>query len=123
MRTVGLENNKIVLLEFYPCQNKQKLRKREQYWMNKLNPSLNQQKAFSCRKERFCCPCGRVIQWAEKARHLKSRLHVAWENKFNEKQTILDSYTCKCGSQLLSLNRIRHEKTKRHLAWVESQKK
>lgn len=41
MGEVGPENFQILLIESYPCDNKDQLRSRENYWIQKLNPSLN----------------------------------------------------------------------------------
>ena len=51
IRLHGLENFEIELLEEYSCNSKKELGKREQHWMNTLNPSLNSQNATSHRKE------------------------------------------------------------------------
>lgn len=41
MRGYGLENFKIVLVEEYPCENKEQLRAREEHWRRELNAKLN----------------------------------------------------------------------------------
>ena len=44
---VGRMNVKIVLIEYFPCNDKNELLKREQYWIDELKPVLNTQPA-SC---------------------------------------------------------------------------
>jgi hypothetical protein len=47
MKRLGLEHFHIMMVEEYPCENDFVLRKREQYWMDELKPSLNTKRAFS----------------------------------------------------------------------------
>ena len=48
---IGWENVRIVLIEKYPCEDREELVKREQYWMDKLRPSLNRNRAHKCGKK------------------------------------------------------------------------
>lgn len=41
MSELGPDHFKIILLEEYPCQNSEQLRAKEDFWMRKLNASLN----------------------------------------------------------------------------------
>jgi len=47
INTVGKQNVKIRLIESYPCGSKDELLQREQYWVDKLEPRLNVNKAYS----------------------------------------------------------------------------
>ena len=40
IRKIGLENFRIVLIEEYPCANKDELTAREQYWIDRANESF-----------------------------------------------------------------------------------
>lgn len=51
MREHGVENFTIELLEEFPCQSRKELGKREQHWIDTLQPSLNSIPATSHRKE------------------------------------------------------------------------
>jgi hypothetical protein len=42
----GWNNWKIVILEEFPCQSRQQLLIREQYWINNLHPRLNSMNAY-----------------------------------------------------------------------------
>jgi len=44
-------NYKIVLIENYPCKNKDELRMREQYWLDNIHNKVNQNKAMVNKKE------------------------------------------------------------------------
>ena len=52
MRELGKEHFRIVLVEEYPCQNKQQLIQREEYWRTELQPTLNS----------YCCYTGLTMQ-------------------------------------------------------------
>ena len=41
LRSVGVENARIILIEEFPCENKSHLLRREQYWIDTLKPHLN----------------------------------------------------------------------------------
>lgn len=43
----GWDNWKISIIEVYPCNNLTEARIREQYWMDKLKPSLNKNRAYN----------------------------------------------------------------------------
>lgn len=51
MRLIGIENFKIVLLEDYPCENKDQLRAKEDEWIQRLKPKLNQVRAYRTDEE------------------------------------------------------------------------
>ncbi len=72
----------VELIEDYPCKNDQELRKREQYWMNKLN-SVN-------RAKRVKCQCGKPIARGSLNRHLKTKEHTkrlaGWRPKIKKHQ-------------------------------------
>lgn len=42
MQKLGADNFQIVLVEAYPCNNKEQLEQREDYWIQELKPTLNQ---------------------------------------------------------------------------------
>lgn len=101
----------IVLLENYPCNNKDELHSRERHY-SQLIPCVNKnknqglinemgqkeykkqhsQKYYAINKEaikqhneqRFKCQCGCTIQRiSDKARHNRSKKHTAWQNMQN----------------------------------------
>ena len=78
-------------LEAFPCMSNLELRKREQYWMDKL-VCCNERRAFQTEEERaeqirvqsakrskipIQCFCGGKYQYSSKARHYKSKKHQA----------------------------------------------
>ena len=49
----GIKNFEIILIESYPCNSKDELRARENYWINQLNPNLNTRRAKTTYEERL----------------------------------------------------------------------
>jgi len=72
---------RIVLLEDFPCNNKEELFIRENYWINKYkNRCVNMRKAFMNRKEyqkltEFCSYCQKNINKNNRSQHFKSKKH------------------------------------------------
>jgi hypothetical protein len=48
---VGWDNINVVLIEEYPCKNKMELVRRERYWVDELQPTLNTQTPSRTKKE------------------------------------------------------------------------
>ena len=86
---------KIILVEKYPCADKEELLKREQYWIDELKPTLNMGTAYSSpeRKERnktnrhgYCHLCEVKYKSGRKT-HVVSNKHYLMNNfaRFNSK--------------------------------------
>ena len=43
LNDIGMDNVEIILIEAFPCDNKDVLHARERYWIDTLKPSLNKQ--------------------------------------------------------------------------------
>ncbi len=52
MQQLGFAKFSIQLIEAWPCASRTELRKREQYWITQLEPSLNMERAFTTKEER-----------------------------------------------------------------------
>jgi hypothetical protein len=52
MNELGLDCFKIILLEDYPCDNRDQLRMREHHWITLLKPKLNQIKAYLSQEDK-----------------------------------------------------------------------
>ena len=52
MNAIGWENVSIILIESYPCENREQLLRRERYWMDALKPELNKVRPFVTETER-----------------------------------------------------------------------
>ena len=51
LRAIGLSNVRIILIEEYACSNRRQLGKRERFWFDQLQPSLNMQVPSRSREE------------------------------------------------------------------------
>ena len=83
MNSLGIEHFKIILLENYPCNNREELNSREEHYRKLLNPSLN---SYRChitndelkqyQNEKFKCEyCGCKYSRNHKVRHEKTLKH------------------------------------------------
>jgi len=91
-RTVAIE-----LIEDFPCTSKQELGVRERYWIENTPTAINKNIPGQTWQERraknetdhkeymalyraftMTCECGAEIRQAEKARHERSKKHLAW---------------------------------------------
>lgn len=52
MNELGYECFKMVLIEDYPCENRDQLRMREDYWISLLKPKLNHMKAYQSSEDK-----------------------------------------------------------------------
>jgi len=93
----------IDLIEKFPCENKEQLRKREGYYIEKLN-CVNMKVAGRTNKEKC------------KAYHLKNKDKIrAYKRKLNSIK-----HPCPCGSIYTSSHAARHRKTTLHRLFLLS---
>lgn len=100
----GFDNWKFKILETLESSNEER-KKKEQYYINKLNPSLNTYRAYRSvddlqefkriksqrqyynniieinekKKEKFICDCGGKYTLVNKSTHFKQKIHKEWE--------------------------------------------
>lgn len=109
---VGFENCKIELIEYYPCNSKLELEKREgelqreykEFIVNRKISGRTQQEHYEDNKERIK---ERVKKYSEKNK-----------DKILKKQN--EKYTCECGSTFKKYYKIEHETTKKHINYIQS---
>lgn len=123
----GFDGWDMVLVENFPCKNKQELHARERHQiqehqtnLNKLIPTRTQEERYEIYRERdpLICACGKQYHLSDKARHEKSQRHQSWiENgeKKNEGIEIL----CDCGAQYHKADKARHIKSQRHQKFLQ----
>lgn len=100
LNTIGWENVKIILIEKFPCKDREEMKKREHFWYEQLKPCLNERVPFSTpqnalkknqeRDARFMarhkeertfviqCPCGGHYQIKNQWLHLNRLIHLKW---------------------------------------------
>lgn len=102
---VGWGNIKIELIENYPCESKKELLKRERYWADELNASLNQFKAYIAKDE--------VIKYRQQYyithRSKNRQRRKAYKHEYHKKRKV-----CECGREVALCNYLRHQKSNIH---------
>lgn len=81
------DNWDMIMIEQYPCQNKLEAERRERYWIETLNSTLNRQIPSRTKKEYYN------------------------DNKNN----ILEKIKCECGCEITNKSQVRHRRTNKHL--------
>ena len=66
----------------------------------------------------FDCDCGSKVLICNKAKHLKSPLHMNFINQIPPKSKSETTIHCGCGKTYTSNNKSHHEKTQYHVDWL-----
>jgi hypothetical protein len=139
MRNIGIENFKIILIELYPCSNRDELTMREEEFRVNLRATLN---TVSCNTGvprsvyNLCWSAANYIMNGDQIR-IRSKLAYSQNpDKFrervrtryaNHKEDIKERrkvpYTCDCGSTFRVNDRARHNRSKKHLTFSASKEK
>lgn len=104
---------RIILVEDFPCDRKEQLFAREQYYIDN-NPCVNKSPATSpdftdlTDKQRQQVEIsGRGAQRAAEIRYVEKKLRP--------------KYTCECGVELCGYSKRYHEQSRKHLAFIQQQ--
>ena len=97
-----------VMEEIENC-NTERLYQVEQEYIDKLNPSLNSQRAY-CSKE----------QRKEDMKGYKKEFRIKYKDKINKKQK--EKITCECGSIYTRTHKARHFKSIKHKSHIQNKK-
>ena len=111
----------IVLVEKYPCIDKEELHQRERYYIEN-NECVNLSIPIISKEER-----------KEKRKGYHKNDHIKHKEERNEKRNIYhhenkekinankrEKYTCGCGALINKSSKYQHEKTNRHLLWMSN---
>jgi len=133
---VGWANVRIVLIEKYPCADRDELNAREQYWIDQLKPTLNMRRAVytKCphekRRDRCnqcygvsmcehgrvqsdCRPCG----GSQVCEHGRRRSSCKSCGGISSVQV-----QCRCGTVFRRDSTNRHKRSKKHIQWAATHK-
>ena len=96
------DDAQIFLLENYPCDTKEELLAREQYWIDKSLNVIN--------KSRACADPEVTKEQSDKAK-----------KKYYEtnKASITQIIPCQCGGSYAKCRKARHMKTEKHLSFIK----
>jgi len=107
----GWDNWEFVLLEVYPCENKNQLAIRERYWFEKLGAKLNNRYPERTKKE------WSKNHYEKNKEEFKEKQKIHYEKN---KEEILEKIECECGSVVCRVNLTRHKKSQKHQDYLKS---
>jgi hypothetical protein len=110
---------RIELLEYFPCNNKEELNKKEGEYIRKLD-CVNRNIAGRTQKE-WCDDNKEKIKENKKEyrENNKDRFKEWCENnKEKIKEYRQNKFTCECGKTVTFINKARHERSKVHQAFI-----
>ena len=143
MNEIGIENFYIELIEEYPCENIEQLRRKEGEWIRKVS-TLNDQIAGRTTREyyeehieekKYYDKLYHVANKDKRSKQAKERYERDKERikqrsndrhyKENDKKKEYTKQTieCPCGVKFLTLNKSRHLKSKHHQNYEQSLQK
>ena len=115
----GWTNFNMVLIEYYPCETDLELGRREDYWKQELQASLNSisPPMYKTRKE----------YWEEyyeaHRQQYNERSKEYWENNKEQLQKKKnEKHTCECGGKYSHSHKTDHYKTKKHQNYLAENK-
>lgn len=131
MNQIGFEHFTIVLLEAYPCGNKEELVKREEFYRQQLQPTLNilrchadiahgltreeYKKQYKTIHKQKCSEYNKKYRLENKDKVQEyNKAHREKINAYN--QEIL---TCECGKEITRRHMARHRRTTIHAKLME----
>jgi hypothetical protein len=97
----GVGNCRIVLIENYPCKNKEELLARELHYIKTLN-CVNRNIPLRTNSQYYI----------DNASMLKEKSNYRYHNLINKKEKL----ACECGCVVTSLGMTKHKKTDKHKA-------
>lgn len=114
LRENNIEKVKCELLERINIENvenkKNELFLKEQEWIDKINPTLNTNRANTNREEYV-----KILREKNKDKTKKRMLIYNKNYYIQNKEKLCSKYTCICGKTLSYSGKSAHEKTKKHL--------
>lgn len=132
---IGWNNVKIELVEDFECENRTELRIREQYWIEELNPELNDRRAYLSTEDKKAYDAKYRKENPEKMKSKNKKYrkenpekekerkkkyndeHKDEIKKYNNKyykEKNKEIINCECGGKYRFITKARHFKTKIH---------
>lgn len=104
----------IVLIELYPCETKEELNAREQYW-------INEHSDIACNINRAHRTEEDLRADARRWREDNPDYHRRWIEENRERLT--EVHKCACGGKYQTRSKVKHENCQMHQQWVEAQQR
>ena len=121
---IGWDQLDIVLIENYPCENSDELRRRERYWYDELKPSLNRVKPYAYVEDKravklkyFYANKDKQKKYYEdnRQRVLDRCKEYRKKNDAKIKEREHEKATCECGAVVNRKVLPRHRRTVKHI--------
>jgi len=112
------ENWDMILIEYYPCETKLQLERREREFIEKLKSSLNQTIPTRTYKEYREDFKEQRTAYNKKYREENREHRTAYNKKYRDDNKI--KIECECGSIVLKYYLTEHKKTKKHQNYIKN---
>lgn len=109
LNAVGWDHVRIVLIEDYPCNTKRDMVKREQFYIDQLNPSLNKNAAYV--GEQNICPHDLVVDFCRDCAGRCICVHGKQKTHCNDCSPYVCDY---CQQSYSKATILRHYKSTKH---------
>ena len=107
----GWDNWSMVEIEKFTCNDSNEAHKRERFWIETLNASLNSNLPSRTDYESN-------LQWREKNRAFLVEYNTNY--RLANYDRLYEKFNCNCGGKYTLLNKLQHSKSQIHLAYVEN---
>lgn len=114
LNLIGWQNVHIILIEEYPCKNKEQLISRERYWYDELKPELNKNVPGRTKQEYkkiyYSFPENRAKKVIGDTKYNSSE----HKKKYMKEDYNTRKYKCECGTNILLISKNNHLKSNKH---------
>lgn len=121
LNEIGWDNIDIILIEACDCQNKDELHRRERYWIDTLNPSLNKVLPRRTLKEYYEDNKETIgekqKEWREANKEEVKEYYEANKQRISDERK-KEKITCGCGSTIRRADKSRHGRTTKHQTYL-----
>ena len=119
----GWDNFRMIMIEEYPCKNRNEAEKREDEVMMNLKANMNTNRASRCRKQYTIDTKDEKKKYDKQYRiyNIKT-LKEKWKANYNEKKELLNQkHNCSCGGVYTHQHKARHFKSNKHVNYLNNQ--
>jgi predicted metal-dependent hydrolase len=122
----GWDNWDMIMIENFPCNDSLDACKRERYWIEKLQATLNSVVPLRTQQEWYKDNIEHIRErkqeWYEDNKEHIQKYHQEWyqENKETILEKLKEKITCECGSTCRKSDIKRHERTIKHINYIKS---
>jgi len=132
----GWDNWSMIIVEEYPCENRNQAELRERYWIEKQQSTLNQviptrtrQEYYEENREELCEKSKHYYEEHKeeileqnkqyKEEHKEQIIEKNKQYREEHKEQRNQKFECECGGNYINNNKSRHMKTQKHLKHLE----